>query len=286
MILAASLFNINDGTLFNLGTSLFFSLLSPSTYEEVQIEIMPDTVLLNGKSYEIIEVDGGNPSGDRLSNVAVDIGFGERQYFAFTNEYSQLVYVYASVIILQNDKTEAVLPSGRYYSDEARVSGTERPDLDQGHVIADSLGGVSNAYNITPQNSTLNRHGDQAYMEKTIRDAKGCDVFFASITYPDQVTQIPIQYKYQYKIGNRKIVDTFRNVDPDESNRLLNADPNAYEPIEDIDEQEELATIDANQNGVVSIAEAKAAGYKMPIYSDHWLYKYMTDADGDGKVGQ
>ena len=37
-------------------------------------------------------------------------------------------------------------------------------------MIADSLGGVSNAYNITPQNSTLNRHGDQAYMEKAIRE--------------------------------------------------------------------------------------------------------------------
>ena len=28
------------------------------------------------------------------------------------------------------------------------------------------------------------------------------------------------------------------------------------------------------------------AGYQMPIYSDHWLYKYMTDGDGDGAVGE
>lgn len=60
-----------------------------------------------------------------------------------------------------------------------------------GHVIADSLGGVSNAYNITPQDSTLNRDGDQAYMEKVIRDAGGRSNFTAVITYPSTTTQIP-----------------------------------------------------------------------------------------------
>ncbi|MBM7663980.1 hypothetical protein JOC25_000436 [Solibacillus kalamii] len=71
----------------------------------------------------------------------------------------------ANEIILQDDHNEPVLSSGRYYPDEAKVPGVESDVLDEGHVIADSLGGVSNAYNITPQNSTLNRHGNQAYME-------------------------------------------------------------------------------------------------------------------------
>ncbi len=35
-------------------------------------------------------------------------------------------------------------------------------------------------------------------------------------------------------------------------------------------------------NGTVTIAEAKAAGVSMPVYSSHWLYKYMIDRDGDG----
>jgi beta-N-acetylhexosaminidase len=56
----------------------------------------------------------------------------------------------------------------RYNKSKANVSGTENSNLNQGHVIADSLGGVSNAYNITPQDSVLNRHGDQAYMERNI----------------------------------------------------------------------------------------------------------------------
>ena len=69
--------------------------------------------------------------------------------------------------------------------------GQKEPDLDKGHVIADSLGGVSNAYNITPQDNVLNRYGDQAYMEKVIRSAGGCTDFEAIITYPDTKTQIP-----------------------------------------------------------------------------------------------
>ena len=114
--------------------------------------------------YKLIQVDGGNLSGHREPNVVVDIGFGDREYWAFTNEYGQLVKVVAKQIILQDDSKEPVNSKGRYYSDEAKVPGVESKYLDEGHVIADSLGGVSNAYNITPQNSTLNRHGDQAYM--------------------------------------------------------------------------------------------------------------------------
>ncbi len=124
--------------------------------------------------YKLIVVDGGNLSGYREPNVVVDIGFGDREYYAFINEYGQLVKVMAKEILLQDDSTEPVNSSGRYYPDEAKVPGVESKTLDQRHVIADSLGGVSNAYNITPQNSILNKHGDQAYMEKVIRDAGGC----------------------------------------------------------------------------------------------------------------
>lgn len=173
------------------------------------------------EGYRLIEVDGGNLSGHREPNVVVDIGFGDRKYYAFTNEYGQLVKVIAKEIILQDDKTEPVNSKGRYYSDEAKVPGVESKYLDEGHVIADSLGGVSNAYNITPQNSTLNRHGDQAYMEKAIRDAGGCTDFVAIITYPNTTTQIPSHYSYTYKINGNVINDEFDNVNPDEYNANL-----------------------------------------------------------------
>ena len=168
--------------------------------------------------YKLIEVDGGNLSGHREPNVVVDIGFGDREYYAFTNEYGQLVKVIAKIVKLQDDSTEPVNSNGRYYSDEAKVPGVESKTLDEGHVIADSLGGVSNAYNITPQNSTLNRHGDQAYMEKNIRDAGGCTDFVAIITYPDTNTQIPNHYSYTYTINGNVINDEFDNVNPDEYN--------------------------------------------------------------------
>lgn len=97
--------------------------------------------------YTLIQVDGEDLSGSREPNVLVDIGFGDREYYAFTNEYSQLVKVIDKEIILQNDSIEPVTSSGRYYSDEAKVLGVGSSSLDEGHVIADSLGGVSDAYN-------------------------------------------------------------------------------------------------------------------------------------------
>ena len=122
---------------------------TPSVPVAEETPTQPNNELFSG--YELIEVDGGDLSGYRQPNVVVDIGFGDREYWAFTNEHGQLVRVIADEIILQDDNNEPVTSSGRYYSDEAKVPGVERDDLDEGHIIADSLGGVSNAYNITPQ---------------------------------------------------------------------------------------------------------------------------------------
>lgn len=240
----------------------------------------------DGKIYKIVEVDGGDMSGDRLPDVAVDVGYGDRVYWALTNKYGQLIHVIAEKVVLQDDNKEPVTSAGRYYPDEANIPGTERADLDQGHVIADSLGGVSNAYNITPQDSTLNRHGDQAYMEKVIRDAGGCKDFVATITYPDTDTQIPSHYHFEYVLKGNKVIDDFDNVNPDKINASLTPIPKKATTTKPSNEKKELKRIDTNGNGKVTIAEAKAAGYKMPIYKDNWLYKYMDDRDGDGKVGE
>ena len=259
----------------------------------------PTITSVNGdfdySKYTLIVVDGGDMSGYRKPNVRVDIGFGDREYWAFTNEYGQLIRVEAKNITLQNPNTEHVLSSGRYYSNEANVPGTESPNLDKGHVIADSLGGVSNAYNITPQDSILNRHGDQAYMEKVIRDAGGCTDFVAMIQYPNTQTQIPNHYTFTYKIQGRSITDEFDNVNPDEVNKNLgnttgtSSTPPKTDNVpanDTVSSNEDVSKVDTNHNGNVTISEAKAAGFKMPITRDSWLYKYMDDRDGDGLVGE
>ena len=246
--------------------------------------------------YALIEVDGGNISGYRAATVVVDIGFGDREYWAYTNEYGQLVRVVAAEIILQDNATEPVNSDGRYYDDEAKVPGTENENLDEGHVIADSLGGVANPYNITPQDSVLNRHGDQAYMERNIVQAGGATNFEAIITYPDTTTQIPSSYKYTYTINGYQVVDEFQNVNPDEYNAAqgLTGEASSHPDSSGIaafaapteTAGGDVSAVDTNGNGQVTIQEAKNAGYAMPIYSDHWLYPHMDDRDGDGQVGE
>ncbi len=247
-----------------------------------QCLIIENTLHYQGEAYRIISVEGGNRSGYRAKKVAVDVGFGSRLYWALTNEHGQLIHVLASRITLQNDATDPVNRQGRYYDDEANVEGTEHPDLDQGHVIADSLGGVSNAYNITPQDSALNRHGDQAYMEKAIRTAGGCSDFVATITYPNSRTQIPSRYQYEYTLRGNRIKEEFTNTNPDK----YNEEHGIYKDRPQILGDGRLEDVDTNSNGRVTIKEAKAAGYRMPISSKHWLYRYMHDADGDGFVGE
>lgn len=118
------------------------SVKEPPMVDEPVVEETPTPIKKEQFSgYKLIEVDGGDLSGDREPNVVVDIGYGDREYWAFTNEYGQLVRVIAAEIILQDDKNEAVLSSGRYYADEAKVPGVESAVLDEGHIIADALGG-------------------------------------------------------------------------------------------------------------------------------------------------
>ncbi|WP_040226635.1 DNA/RNA non-specific endonuclease [Bhargavaea cecembensis] len=258
--------------------------------EAIAEEISDETNDEQFSGYKLIEVDGGDLSGHREPKVAVDIGYGDREYWAFTNEHGQLVRVIADEIILQDDSSEPVTSNGRYYNDEAKVPGVESDTLDEGHVIADSLGGVSNAYNITPQDSTLNRHGDQAYMEKVIRDAGGVTDFEAIITYPNTETQTPSSYQYTYTLMGNEVVDKFDNVNPDQVNESLGLTDSkttseTSEPTGSTTNGD-ISSIDTNGNGQVTIKEAKAAGFSMPITSDHWLYPYMRDNDGDGMVGE
>ena len=263
---------------------------TPSVPVAEETPTQPNNELFSG--YKLIEVDGGDLSGYREPKVVVDIGFGDREYWAFTNEHGQLVRVIADEIILQDDNNEPVTSSGRYYSDEAKVPGVERDDLDEGHIIADALGGVSNAYNITPQESTLNRHGNQAYMERGNPRAGGATNFEAIITYPNTKTQIPSSYQYTYTLKGNVIVDTFDNVNPDKVNESLGL--TGSEPVESTEPAKstgsnangDISSVDTNGNGQVTIKEAKEAGFSMPITSDHWLYPYMDDRDGDGMVGE
>ncbi len=227
--------------------------------------------------HRLIEVDKCDLSGGREANVVVDIGYGDREYYAFTNDYGQLTVVLAEHITRQDESTEVLLGEGRYCRDEANVEGTEDPDLDQGHVIADSLGGVANAYNITPQNSNLNRFGDQAYMESSIRSALAVTQFIAIITYPNTQTQIPSHYNFSYIINGHLTTDEFDNVNPNPVTTANNSE---------ISDTNDISSIDTNHNGTITIAEAKAAGFSMPIHSDHWLYPYMIDGDNDGMVGE
>lgn len=221
--------------------------------------------------YKLINVDGGDLSGYREANVVVDIGYGDREYWAFTNEHGQLIRVIADQIILQDDDSEDVTSDGRYYHDD---------------VIADSIGGVSNAYNITPQDSTLNRYGDQAYMEEVIRKAGGATDFEAIITYPDTKTHIPSHYQYTYTVKRNVVTDSFDNMNPDEVNEALGLTESEPEPVATPEATGDVSSVNTNGNGQVTIQEAKDAGFTMPIMSDHWLYPYMRDNDNDGMVGE
>jgi hypothetical protein len=123
-------------------------------------------------------------------------------------------------------------------------------------------------------------------MEDVIRSAGGVTNFEAIIINPDTKTQIPSSYQYTYTLMGNEIIDTFDNVNPDEVNSSMGlTGSESSDPASPIT-NDDISSVDINGNGQVTIKEAKAAGFSMPITSDHWLYFYMRDNDGDGMVGE
>lgn len=183
-----------------LSSSFLFTGCSDATSVNNVENVEQGTVKIDESNYKLVEADGGDLSGERVPNSKVDIGYGDREYYAYTNEYGQVIYAEANEIINQDDDTEDVTSDGRYYPDEAKVPGTEASDMDEGHIIADSLGGVSNAYNITPQYYTVNRgqsDGDMRPIEKQIQN-DGATNLTVEIAYPTTDTMTPSSYEYQF----------------------------------------------------------------------------------------
>lgn len=200
----------------NVFILLIFSILVGCTV--TKSPTLTGTTSSNEDGYTVYEVDACDTTTKRKPNAKVDVGFGEKVYWAYTNEYGQLVRISADEIFLQDEENEPVTDKGRYCNDIADVPGTELKQYQRGHIVADSLSGNSNVYNITPQEAYLNMHGNQSYMEDQIRKALNAGLpvtdFEAIITYPNNETQIPNHYKYTYKINGELIVDEFDNVDP------------------------------------------------------------------------
>lgn len=195
-----------------------------------------------------LDVDACDLSGNRVPNAVVKVGFGQRNYYAYTNNSAQLIEVKAQSLSLQNN-SEAKY-KGRYCPDEAKVAGTELAQYDQGHVIADSLGGVSNAYNITPQDAYLNRHGFQAQMEKELRDAMHNNIpvsdFDAKIIYPNNETMIPSSYKIHVKIGTTYKDFNFDNNTGESTTQHTNT---SQHTSRDVNSQQSVNT-NTNQSGL------------------------------------
>ncbi len=175
------------------------------------------------------DIDQQDLSGSREKNKKVDIGFDDpyatRDYWAYTNKNEQLTYVEADEIIIQNDILESEWMEGgnRYSPTQAAVSESENAGMQKGHVIADSLGGTSTAYNIAPEADRLNDQtgSPQRELETKILnhgleqpnnpDFPAAENFRARLYYKDPRTNTPSKYYVSFIIEDEFWEYTFSN---------------------------------------------------------------------------
>lgn len=154
---------------------------------------------------EEITIDPCDTNKKLSANAKVDIGYGNREYYAYTNENAQIMYITAKAIYPQNADIEAVENNGTYCADFELAA--SEGDIKQTYLINPKYGGVSNSYNLTNQASSLDEMGDlyevqrkidyYIYHEQLIEDLE------IQLIYLDTNTQVPSSYEISYSVEDK-----------------------------------------------------------------------------------
>lgn len=180
-----------------------------------------------------------------------------------------------------NDQPENLMTGTQWFNQTAM--------LPFENFVADYIEQTDNhvRYRITPVYDGDNLLASGIYMEAFSIEDNGEGVQF-NIFVPNRQPGVEINYQDGSSSGPQGPLEEGdvqpRQAEPEEENPEA---PAGITPQPSQEGSEEDATaLDTNDDGQVSVKEAQAAGYSMPIYSDHWLYPYMLDGDGDGMVGE
>lgn len=142
-------------------------------------------------------------------------------------------------------------------------------------------------YRVTPAFEGDNLLASGVYMEGFSIEDNGATIQF-NIYVPNIQPDVEINYADGSSVGpegptqDESLPNLNQSSTVSETAPAAESAPATIAPASSGD----VSSVDANGNGQVTIKEAKAAGFTMPIYSDHWLYPYMDDRDGDGMVGE
>lgn len=142
-------------------------------------------------------------------------------------------------------------------------------------------------YRITPAFEGDNLLASGVYMEGFSIEDNGATIQF-NIYVPNIQPDVEINYADGSSVGpegptqDESLPNLNQSSTVSETAPAAESTPATIAPASGGD----VSSVDANGNGQVTIKEAKAAGFSMPIYADHWLYPYMDDRDGDGMVGE
>lgn len=136
----------------------------------------------------------------RLDNAAyANIGAGNRAYYSYSPTPHQVRFARADQIVLQSDAGPTPTQNNRYCARQPQREIMAGPDIDAGHIFADSLGGKGVIENMAPQSASFNRRGAQYQFEEQVRrDARANDVigFRYAAPFPDDGSMKLTHYQY------------------------------------------------------------------------------------------
>ncbi len=193
---------VEHNKMYSRGLKIEDSLTTRLSELEIQEANIPEELYENTYT----KVSACSYTTNRSPNVKVNIGAGNRDYYAYTNEYSQLAFISADTITLQNSETETGNEAGNYCDSPADVA--KNTNYTSTYIISDDLGGVSNAYNLIPAGIA---QSNLAAIEQEIIDNNGATEFRALLEYSNTETTIPTTIQISYKIDEALVEYQFNN---------------------------------------------------------------------------
>ncbi len=149
-----------------------------------------------------------------ISNVKVNIGTGKREYYAYTNEYSQLVYITASELVASNNVVDKGETNNSYCKNEDNDSYNEKKYTPT-YIINSTVGGINNRYNQLLISNNLTRDEEFSNMYQTItkllNSNKKISNFEIRIYYSHSQDEEPERIQVSFYEGYNEYAYDFKN---------------------------------------------------------------------------
>jgi hypothetical protein len=176
---------------------------------DVHQEITYDELL--DEDFKVVNIDACDANTTTKPNSKANISLNNMyEYYAYTDDQSRVFLVHAKNLYRKEDRVgrycSYTFPNNKNEKAKTSIGYIQNSSDDRGHLIADRFDGVSNAYNVTAQQGSLNKgaYSDlEDRLDQALANNQKVTDFYVKVNYRHITDRRPESYTVSFKINNK-----------------------------------------------------------------------------------